>query len=213
MTRIYIVEDETLVREGFRVLLQHVGGVEVVGEAADGEAAAQEIPRVKPDVVLLDIRLPKLDGIQLLRKLRTEGTLPPTIVLTTFKDYDIVFAALREGARGYLLKDVSLAQLRNAIEVVATGGTLIQPAVTERVLDALRDGPRAEPSLPPLEPLTEREIEVLRLMAGGFNNREIAGVLGVAEGTIKNHVANILSKMGARDRMIAVLHAVDSGYL
>ena len=213
MIRVFLVEDETLVREGLRVLLRLAPGIEVVGEAIDGSEAVERIPAAQPDVVLLDVRLPKLDGIGVLRTLRDAGALPPTIVLTTFHDHEIVFAALRAGARGFLLKDVSLEQLRSGIETVANGGTLIQPAVTDRLLRALREAPRAEPAFPPLEPLTEREVEVLRLMAGGFNNREIATALGVAEGTVKNHVANILSKMGARDRIIAVLNAVDSGYL
>ena len=211
--RVFIVEDETLVREGLRVLLKLMTGIDVVGEASDGADAIEQIRRIVPDVVLLDVRLPKIDGIQVLRTLRGEGRLPPTIILTTFRDHEIVFAAVREGARGFLLKDVSLQQLQQAIEVVGGGGTLIQPSLTEHMLHALRDAPRPEPALPPLDPLTEREVEVLRLMAGGYNNREIASTLGVAEGTVKNHVANILSKMGARDRMIAVLHALDSGYL
>ena len=213
MTRVFVVEDETLVREGLRVLLRLMPEMEVAGEAVDGLEAVEKIPIARPDVVLLDVRLPKLDGIQVLRTLREKQALPPAIVLTTFNDHEIVFAALRAGARGFLLKDVSLEQLRNAITTVAQGGTVIQPGVTDRLLRALRETPRVEPSLPPLEPLTEREVEVLRLMAGGYNNREIATALGVAEGTVKNHVANILSKMGARDRIIAVLNAVDSGYL
>jgi DNA-binding NarL/FixJ family response regulator len=213
MTRVFVVEDETLVREGLRVLLRLMPEIEVAGEATDGAEAVERIPRSNAEVVLLDVRLPKLDGIQVLRTLREQGAQPPTIVLTTFNDHEIVLAALREGARGFLLKDVSLAQLREAIETVAQGGTHILPAVTDRLLRALRDAPRVEPSFPPLEPLTEREVEVLRLMAGGYSNREIAAALGVAEGTAKNHVASILSKMGARDRIIAVLHAVDSGYL
>jgi DNA-binding NarL/FixJ family response regulator len=211
--RVYIVEDETLVREGLKALLSLSPRLTIAGAAADGRQAVEEIPRVRPDVVLLDVRLPKLDGLGVLAALRQQNALPPTIVVTTFDDPEVVVAAVRQGARGYLLKDVSLEVFLEAITAVAAGGTWLQPKITERILEALREGPRAMP--PPLvpEPLTEREIEVLRLMAGAYNNREIAAALGVAEGTVKNHVASILAKMGARDRMLAVLHAVDSGYL
>jgi DNA-binding NarL/FixJ family response regulator len=211
--RVYIVEDETLVREGLKALLSLSPQVTIAGEAADGRQAVDEIPRVRPDVVLLDVRLPKLDGLGVLAALRAQQALPPTIMVTTFDDHEVVVAAVREGARGYLLKDVSLEVFLEALTAVAAGGTWLQPTITDRILKALREGPRAVPPLPILEPLTEREIEVLRLMAGAFNNREIGQALGVAEGTVKNHVASILAKMGARDRMLAVLHAVDSGYL
>src|SRR5258708_16610270 len=211
--RVYLVEDETLVREGLKALLGLSADVTVAGEAVDGRQAVDEIPRLRPDVVLLDIRLPKLDGLGVLAALRRLDALPPTIVLTTFDDHEVVIAAVREGARGFLLKDVSLDVLLAALGAGAAGGTWLQPTVTDRILNGLRQGPRAALPLPILEPLTEREIEVLRLMAGAYNNREIAAALGVAEGTVKNHVASILAKMGARDRMLAVLHAVDSGYL
>lgn len=134
-------------------------------------------------------------------------------MLTTFADPEIALAAIRAGAKGFLLEDAGLDVLIRAIETVAAGGTWLQPAMTARMIAALRDGPRAGPTMPaPLDPLTEREIEVLRLMAGAYNNREIAAALGCAEGTVKNHVASILSKLGARDRMLAVLRAVDAGY-
>ena len=210
---VYIVEDETLVREGLKALLSLSPQVAIAGEAADGRQAVEEIPRLRPDVVLLDIRLPKLDGLGVLAALRRQQALPPTIVVTTFDDHEVVVAAVREGARGYLLKDVSLEIFLEALTAVAGGGTWLQPTITDRILRALREGPRAVPPLPIVEPLTEREVEVLRLMAGAYNNREIGAALGVAEGTVKNHVASILAKMGARDRMLAVLRAVDSGYL
>jgi DNA-binding NarL/FixJ family response regulator len=207
--RIWLVEDESLVREGLKALLALAPGVSVAGESTDGEHAVRAIPEAAPDVVLLDVRMPKLDGLGVLRALA--GRLPPTIVVTTFADPEVVIAAIRAGAKGFLLKDAGLDVLLRAIESVAGGGTWLQPAMTERMLDALRDTARPVPPLP-LDPLTEREIEVLRLMAGAYNNREIAEALGCAEGTIKNHVASILSKLRARDRMLAVLRAVDAGY-
>jgi DNA-binding NarL/FixJ family response regulator len=210
MIRIHLVEDERLVREGFKALLALSPGVVLVGESTDGEHAVKAIPELAPDVVLLDVRMPKLDGLGVLRALETK--VPPTIVLTTFADPEVVVAAVCAGARGYLLKDVDLEVLLRAIETVHQGGTWLQPAMTSHMVEALRDRPRpVEPSLQ-LDPLTEREIEVLRLMAGAYNNREIAEALGCAEGTVKNHVSSILSKMGARDRMLAVLRAVDAGY-
>jgi DNA-binding NarL/FixJ family response regulator len=209
---LWLVEDESLVREGLKALLALSPGVRIIGESADGAHAVQGIAERAPSVVLLDVRLPKLDGLGVLRALVERGALPPTIVLTTFADAEVVLAAIRAGAKGFLLKDAGLDVLLRAIEAVAAGGTWLQPAMTARMIEMLRNAPRAVPSLEPLDPLTEREIEVLRLMAGAYNNREIAAALGCAEGTVKNHVASVLSKMGARDRMLAVLRAVDAGY-
>jgi DNA-binding NarL/FixJ family response regulator len=198
-------------REGLKALLATSPGIVLAGESADGEHAVAAIPRGAPDVVLLDVRIPKLDGVGVLRRLAERGALPATIVLTTFAEPEIVIATMRAGAKGFLLKDAGLDVLRRAIEAVAAGGTWLQPAMTARIVESLRDTSRPVPNVP-LEPLTERELEVLRLMAGAYNNREIASALGCAEGTVKNHVASILSKMGARDRMLAVLRAVDAGY-
>ena len=211
MIQVWLVEDESLVREGLKALLALSPGIVLAGESADGEHAVNAIPERRPDVVLLDVRMPKLDGLGVLRGLADRQALPPTIVLTTFADPEIVIAAIRVGAKGFLLKDAGLDVLLRAIETVAAGGTWLQPAMTARMVEALRDPARPVPYVP-LDPLTEREIEVLRLMAGAYNNREIAAALGCAEGTVKNHVASILSKMGARDRMLAVLRAVDAGY-
>jgi DNA-binding NarL/FixJ family response regulator len=210
--RVYLVEDETIVREGLKALLALAKNIQVAGESADGLHAVAAIAQCRPDVVLLDIRMPKLDGLGVLRELATRGFLPPAVVLTTFPDPEVVTAAIRGGAKGYLLKDVSLDVLIEAIETVFNGGTWLQPATTSRMLEALKVGPRPDPAIPPADPLTEREVEVLRLMAGAYNNREIAAALGCAEATVKNHVASILSKMSARDRMLAVLRAVDAGY-
>lgn len=213
--RVCVVEDETLVRHGIRKLLELGGKVEVVAEARDGEEALHQIEEFRPDVVLLDIRLPKLDGIGVLRALRDREDAPPCLVLTTFDDRVVTLEAIREGARGFLRKDVSLDQLLEAIETLARGGTYLQPAVTESLLRGL-DGARrtlSSSGLALVEPLTPREAEVLGLMAGAYTNREIAGALGTAEGTVKIHVSNILSKLGARDRTQAVLSALELGLL
>jgi len=211
--RVFLVEDQALVREGIRSLLALEKEIEVVGTAADGPDAIAGIPGSDADVVLLDMRLPKLSGLDVLRRLGEAGKLPPSIILTTFDDEAIVLEGLRAGARGYLLKDVSLAELVGAIRSVAAGGTAIQPIVSERVVRGLESARSEFPRLDPPDPLTEREIEVLRLMTGGYSNREIARALGVAEGTVKNHVSSILSKLGVRDRTRAVLQAVKAGYL
>jgi DNA-binding NarL/FixJ family response regulator len=211
--RVALVEDQALVREGIRSLLALEPEIAVVASASDGEEALEAIPASLADVVLLDMRLPGLSGLEVIRRLAARGQLPATIILTTFDDDAIVLEGLRAGARGYLLKDVSLAELVHAIRVVAAGGTAVRPIVSERVVRGLEAMPTDFPRLEPPEPLTERELEVLRLMTGGYSNREIARGLKVAEGTVKNHVSSILSKLGVRDRTRAVLHAVKCGYL
>ena len=214
MIRVFLVEDQTLVREGIRSLLALDPEIAVTGEAADGAAAADAIPSAGADVVLLDMRLPRMSGLEVLRALAAAGALPPTIILTTFDDDELLLEGLRAGAKGYLLKDVSLAELVRAIRDVAAGGTAVHPIASERIVRGLEAGPDpAFPRLEPADPLTERELEVLRLMTGGYSNREIANALRVAEGTVKNHVSSILSKLGVRDRTRAVLQAVRAGYL
>jgi len=211
--RIVLVDDQTLVRQGIRSLLQLAADMAIVGEAGDGDEALAVIAREKPDVVLLDVRMPKKNGLDVLRELKTHNPVPPVILLTTFDDDEALLAAVRAGAKGYLLKDVSLEQLTDGIRAVAAGGTVIRPAVTERVLRGLEHMPRDFEALSPPEPLTKREIEILRLMAGGYSNREIADALGTAEGTVKNHASSILSKLGVRDRTRAVLKAIELGYI
>jgi DNA-binding NarL/FixJ family response regulator len=211
--RVVLVDDQTLVRQGIRSLLQLAGDITIVGEAGDGDEALSVIAREKPDVVLLDVRMPKKNGLDVLRELKATTTVPPIILLTTFDDDEALLAAVRAGAKGYLLKDVSLEQLTEAIRAVAAGGTVIRPAVTERVLRGLEHMPRDFEALSPPDPLTKREIEILRLMAGGYSNREIADALGTAEGTVKNHASSILSKLGVRDRTRAVLKALELGYI
>ena len=213
MIRIVLVDDQTLVRQGIRSLLELAGDITIVAEASDGDEGLMAIARERPDVVLLDVRMPKKNGLDVLRALKGAGTLPPVILLTTFDDDEALFEAVRAGAKGYLLKDVSLEQLTEAIRAVAAGGTVIRPAVTERVLRGLEHMPRDFDALSPPDPLTRREIEILRLMAGGYSNREIADALGTAEGTVKNHASSILSKLGVRDRTRAVLKALERGYI
>lgn len=207
--RVMLVDDQTLVRQGVRSLLSLAEGIEVVAEASDGRQAVEMVPEVRPDVVLMDMRMPVMSGLEALQALARDGQLPPTIILTTFDDDQLVLAGLKVGARGFLLKDVSLEQLVNAIQTVAAGGSLVQPAMSQRLLSGLEHMRNQFVSLDQPDPLTERETEILRLMAGGFSNKEIANSLGVAEGTIKNHVSNILSKLGVRDRTRAVLKAFE----
>jgi DNA-binding NarL/FixJ family response regulator len=213
MIRVCVVDDQTLVRQGIRSLLELVDDIEVVAEATDGEEALDVIRDSHPDVVLLDVRMPRKSGLDVLQALRESNELPPTIILTTFDDQTVVLEGIRRGAKGFLLKDVSLEQLVNAIRTLAAGGTLIQPAITERIVKIAEQAANAFPSSESPDPFTGREVEVLRLMTGGHSNREIAEALHVAEGTIKNHVSNILSKLGVRDRTRAVLKALEQGYL
>ncbi|MCW8872641.1 MAG: response regulator transcription factor [Xanthomonadales bacterium] len=213
MIKVMLVDDQNLVRKGVRSLLELSAEIEVVAEAVDGAEAIRTIPEVNPDVVLLDMRMPGLSGLDVLRDLAGKGTLPPTIILTTFDDDELVLAGIQSGARGYLLKDVALADLVNAIKTVAEGGSIVKPAVTQRLLKGLEHLQNQFSSLDQPDPLTERETEILRLMAGGYSNKEIANSLGVAEGTVKNHVSNILSKMGVRDRTRAVLKAFELGQI
>lgn len=213
MIRVCLVEDQTLVREGIRSLLALSSEIKIVGEAGDGEEAIQVIARTRPDVVLLDMKLPRRSGLEVLRELSQRQELPPTLILTTFDDDEIVLSGIREGARGFLLKDVTLKQLIEAIRTLDSGGTLFQPGLTERVARGVKEAAAAIPALDPMDPLTEREIEVLRLVAAGYSNQEIAAALGVAEGTLKNHVSSILSKMGVRDRTRAALKAIERGLI
>ncbi len=213
MITVVLVDDHTLVRQGIRSLLDLAGGIEIVAEAADGEEAAAVIRRERPDVVLLDVRMPRKSGIEVLQDLRKDGETPGVILLTTFDDDEAVLEGIKAGAKGYLLKDVSLEQLTDAIRAVARGDTVIRPAVTERVLRGLEHVKRDFDALSPPDPLTRREVEILRLMAGGYSNREIADALGTAEGTVKNHTSSILSKLGVRDRTRAVLKALELGYI
>lgn len=213
MIRVCLVEDQMLVRLGIRSLLDLTDDIRVAAEASDGEEAIEVITKTQPDVVLLDMRMPKLDGVGVLEALSARGTLPPTLILTTFDDDAIVFDGIRAGAKGFLLKDVSLERLTAAIRELAAGGSFIQPVVTERILRGLVQPKGDREAIAAGDRLTEREVEVLRLMAGGYSNREIGGALSVSEGTVKNHISSILSKMGCRDRTRAVLKGLELGLL
>ena len=210
MIRVFIADDQLLIRQGIRTLLEMDAEIVIAGEAEDGAETIERVPAAEVDVLLLDVRMPKKSGVDVLRELSAIDALPPTLVLTTFDDTAVVLDAIRSGARGFLLKDISYQQLMNAIRAIAAGGTVFQPAITQRLLRAT--SPIADDAMP-IEALTARELEVVRLMAGGYSNKEIAHALGTAEGTIKNQVSSILAKFGVRDRTRAVLKALEAGLL
>ena len=207
--RVLLVDDQSLFREALATLLDVRAEVDVVGEAANGDEALRQAAALGPDVVLMDLRMPVLDGIAATRRLRAELPGVRVIALTTFEDDEDVFAALRAGAVGYLLKDVSSDRLVEAIGAAARGESVLQPSVAAKVVARFARLPDESPPRPqPLVvPLSDRELDVVRLMAEGRNNREIATTLFLAEGTVKNHVTNILAKLGARDRTQAALRA------
>jgi DNA-binding NarL/FixJ family response regulator len=214
--RVLLVDDQALFREALATLLAVHEGVEVVGEAGDGDEALRKAAELVPDVVLMDLRMPVLDGIGATRRLRVEQPDVRVIALTTFDDDEDVFAALRAGAVGYLLKDVSSTRLVEAVQAAARGESVLQPSVAAKVVARfaqLHDAAAAERPQPLVVPLSERELGVLRLLADGRSNREIAAELFLAEGTVKNHVTNVLSKLGARDRTQAALRARALGLL
>jgi DNA-binding NarL/FixJ family response regulator len=211
--RICLVEDQTIVREGLRALLRLNADFAVIAEANDGEEALEVIEREKPDVVLLDLRMPRLDGVGVLRKLRERGLTAPALILTTFDDDAMLFDAVRAGAKGWLLKDVSLERLSSAIRTVAEGGTCIEPVITERIMRALDGSGVAFEAAALPEPLTDRERTILRFLAGGYSNREISDLLKITDGTVKNHISSVLAKLGVRDRTRAVLKAIDMGMI
>jgi DNA-binding NarL/FixJ family response regulator len=211
-TSVAIVDDQAMVRAGFRSLVEGEPDLEVVGEAADGEAAISLLRRTCPAVALMDVRMPGMDGIQATRRLVESGCATRILVLTTFDVDAYVFAALRAGASGFLLKDAPAEDLIDAIRVLARGEALIAPAVTRRVIEEFARLPAPDPSLPGvLEQLTAREAEVLRLLARGLSNAEIARELVVSDATVKTHVARVLMKLDLRDRVQAVVFAYESG--
>jgi DNA-binding NarL/FixJ family response regulator len=210
--RLAIVDDQGMVRAGFRSLLAGETDFEVVGEAANGEDGVDLVTELVPDVTLMDIRMPVLDGISATRQIVASGVETKVLVLTTFDLDEYVFEALRAGASGFLLKDAPAEELAAAVRVVAAGESLLAPGVTRRVIDAFvrRPAPPASPTEPRLQLLTPREIEVLGLLARGMSNLDIASTLFVSEGTTKTHVSNVLTKLGLRDRVQAVIFAYEN---
>ena len=212
---VLLVDDQRLMRDGLRTLLELEPDMTVAGEAADGEEALAQFRETRPDVVLMDVRMPGMDGVEATRRLRAMDPAAKVIILTTFDDDEYVFEGLRAGAVGYLLKALSGEELADAIRTVAAGGALIDPAVTRKVVSEFaRLAPPARSIDAGLaEPLSEREKEVLGLVARGLSNREIADTLFLAEGTVKNYVTTILQKIGVRDRTQAALRARELGLL
>ncbi|MBU0493272.1 MAG: response regulator transcription factor [Chloroflexi bacterium] len=208
--RILLVDDQALFREGLRLLLATQPDLEVVGEAGDGEAALREAARLRPNVVLMDLRMPVLDGVAATRCLLAAQPKCRVIALTTFDDDEYVFAGLRAGALGYLLKDVASSRLFETIRAAARGESFLQPSVAAKVVAEFARLSDSVPS-PLIEPLSERERQVLRLVAAGATNKDIAARLCITPGTVKNHVTSVLGKLGVRDRTQAALKARDLG--
>jgi DNA-binding NarL/FixJ family response regulator len=211
--RVLLVDDQALIRAGFRMILDAEEDIEVVGECADGTQAVDSARRLKPDVILMDIRMPEMDGIEATRLISGDGEgAPKVLMLTTFDLDEYVYDALRAGASGFLLKDVPAEQLVDGIRVVAAGEALLAPTVTKRLIQEFSRAGIAQRQAPAeLEELTPRELEVFKLIARGMSNAEIAAELVVSETTVKTHVARVLMKLGVRDRVQAVVLAYESG--
>lgn len=212
MIRIVLVDDQEMVRVGFRMILEAEDDFSIVGEASNGGAAIEVAKRAKPDIILMDVRMPEVDGIEACAAIRDRQPSTMVMMLTTFDLDDYVRAALRAGASGFMLKDAPAEELVDAIRIVARGDALLAPSVTRALIDEIARQPSTSAeSFPGIEQLTERELDVIRLMARGESNREIASDLFLGEATIKTHVGRILSKLGARDRVQAVVVAYESG--
>ena len=211
MIRVLLADDQELVRSGFRLILELVDGIEVVGEAPDGREAVRLAKELQPDVVLMDVRMPELDGIEATRRLRQADVDARVLVLTTFDLDEYVYGAMRAGASGFLLKDAPREQLVTAIRTVARGEALLAPAVTKRLIERFVDRPSPVETAPALAELSARELEVLRLVARGLSNTEIANELIIGAATVKTHVTRVLRKLGIRDRVQAVVLAYESG--
>jgi DNA-binding NarL/FixJ family response regulator len=211
LIRVLLADDQALVRSGFRMILDSRDDVEVVGEAQDGLEAVDLAAELGPDVILMDVRMPKLDGVEATRRIVASGAEARILILTTFDLDEYVYEAIRAGASGFLLKDVQPVELVDAIRVVAAGNALLGTTVTKRLLERFTDGSPQTTPPPTLDALTDREREILALMAGGLSNSEIADRLVVGETTVKTHVSSILRKLGVRDRVQAVIVAYDAG--
>ena len=210
--RVLIADDQELVRTGFRVILEAEGDLEVVAEAVNGHEAIRQAALTRPDVVLMDIRMPELDGLAATEQILRRPDPPTIVVLTTFDQNEYVYRALRAGAAGFLLKDAPSSRLIAAVRAAATGDSLIEPSITQRLLERFAE-PVVVAGIPTqLAALTERELDVLRLIARGLSNAEIAAEMVVAETTVKTHVARVLNKLGVRDRVQAVVVAYETGF-
>jgi DNA-binding NarL/FixJ family response regulator len=208
--RVLVVDDQPLVRSGFRMVLEERPDLELAGEASDGAEAVELARELDPDVILMDVRMPNLDGVEATRQLVDSGTRARILVLTTFDLDEYVYAAIRAGASGFLLKDVEPAELVDAIRVVAAGNSLFGPAATERLVERFSQQPSPDAGRS-LDELTEREKEILTLLASGLSNAELAERLFLSETTVKTHVSSILRKLRVRDRVQAVIAAYDAG--
>jgi DNA-binding NarL/FixJ family response regulator len=209
--RVVLADDQPLVRAGLRMIIAETPGIEVAGEAATGAQAVQAARDIRPDVVVMDIRMPGLDGIEATRMITATDAPPSVIILTTFDNDDYVYGALRAGAAGFLVKDMALDDILAAIRVVAAGDALIAPSVTRRLIARFAAEPDPAPPRPEIEGITGREREVLTLIGRGMSNSEIAATLSISAATAKAHVARLLAKLGARDRVQLVIAAYGAG--
>lgn len=213
MHRVLLVDDQKLIRDGIKSLLGFCGKVEVVGECADGSSVVAACQQLNPDVILLDLSMPVMNGVQTLAALQQAAITIPVLILTTFDEHELVLKSITLGARGFLLKDVSLETLVEAIAALAGGGSWFAPNITERLLGTVRNSSSDFTMPSQLEPLSDKELEILQLMAAGYSNKEIAAALFKSEGTVKNQCSAILSKLGVRDRTRAVLLALELGLI
>jgi DNA-binding NarL/FixJ family response regulator len=211
--RILIVDDQALIRSGLRMILEAESGLSVIGEASDGREAIEVATRQRPDVILMDIRMPVMDGIDATRRLNASALspMPQVLILTTFDLDEYIYAAIRAGASGFLLKDAPPDDLIHAIRVVARGEALLAPTITRRLIEEFASRPKPDAAPEGMDELTERELEVLRSLAAGLSNAEIADALFVSEATVKTHISHILTKLDLRDRVQAVVVAYESG--